>query len=629
MPDLSPDVDTRWSALRSRLLALILRPTARPVGWGVVVAISFIAAEVLIVHQLKRVAPDNAFGAIFLLGVLVVSAGWGFTLAVATSLASAGVYVYIHLEGSDSLAPALFVFLPVALLANLLAGQARLRAEEAEQRRREADLAATLARVMLRATDLSIALDDAGQRMAQVLGIPFARLRLGEVPAEPGTTAVALRDGDDLTGTLLVPGERNVSTTRRLRRMIPALEALLAAACEREQKLHAAQQEVEESHAKVSALAMQQTALRRVATLVARGADTATVYPAAVTELAWGLAAEHVTLLSYESDEHCSIVASHESRDDVQYFPIGEQFSLDGDSLAARVRRTGEPARIDDYSAIDGSIVKRLRPLGLRSGVGVPVIVDGQVRGALIIGSAQPEPMPPDTEARIGDFADLVTTAISNAETRAELTASRARIVTAADQARRRFERDLHDGAQQRIVSLGLELRTLQSTVPADTAELTDLREGLTHAVDGLGGLYTDLQELSRGLHPAILSKGGLSPAIKTLARRSAVPVLLDLEIDRRLPESVEVAAYYVVAETLTNATKHAKANEVTVRVVTRTCELYLSVSDDGVGGALSGGGSGLIGLKDRVEALSGRLRIASAAGEGTTVTATIPTGRD
>ncbi|CAN5165121.1 hypothetical protein BH09ACT8_BH09ACT8_09700 [soil metagenome] len=616
----------RWSATRSRFLTLLLRPTARPIGWGIVVAISFIAAEVVIVHQLKRVAPDNAFGAIFLLGVLVVSAGWGFGLAVATSIASAAVYVYIHLEGSDSLVPALFVFLPVALLANLLAGQARLRAEEAEQRRREADLSATLARVMLRAADLPKALDDAGRRMAQVFGLSFATLRLGEVPAEPGTTALALRDGEALTGTLLTPADLDASTARRLHRIIPALEALLAAACEREQKLRAAQREVEISHAQVSALAKQQTALRRVATLVARGANTGSVYPAAVAELADGLGAEHVTLLSYQPDDHCTVLATYEGRGDVQYFPVGERFSLDGDSLSARVRRTAKPARIDDYSVVGGPIVDRLRPLGLRSGVGAPVIVDGQIRGALIIGSTRPEPMPSDTETRISDFADLVATAISNAETRSELTASRARIVAASDQARRGFERDLHDGAQQRIVSLGLELRTLQSSVPP---ELDTLSDGLTRAVDGLGGLYTDLQELSRGLHPAILSKGGLAPAIKTLARRSSVPVRLELDIDRRLPESIEVAAYYVVAEALTNAAKYAEADEVSVHVAVRDCELYLSVGDDGVGGAVSGGGSGLIGLKDRVEALSGRLRITSPPGDGTTLIAIIPTGEN
>jgi signal transduction histidine kinase len=624
VPDASPTSGSRWSDLRSRSLALLLRPTARPVGWGIVVAIAFIVAEAIVVHQLKRVAPDNAFGAIFLLGVLVVSAGWGFGLAVATSLASAAVYVYIHLEGSDStLFPAIGVFLPVALLANLLAGQARLRAEEAEQRRREADLAATLARVMLRAGDLPRALDDAGRRMAQVLGLPFTRLRLGEAPAEVGTSTFALRDGEQVTGTLSAPAILDASSRRRLERMIPAVEALLAAACEREHKLRAAQHEVELSHAQVSALARQQTALRRVATLVARGADTTAVYPAAVVELAHGLAAQHVTLISYQGDERCTVLAAYEDRLGVGYFSVGESFSLEGDSIAVTVHRTGKAARIDDYVDADGPIVNRLRSMGLRSGAGVPVVVDGQVRGALIIGSALPEPMPADTEPRIGDFADLVATAISNAETRSELTASRARIVAASDQARRRFERDLHDGAQQRIVSLGLELRTLQSSIPAEDTALLD---GLTHAVDGLGGLYTDLQELSRGLHPAILSKGGLAPAIKTLARRSSVPVRLELDIDRRLPESVEVAAYYVVAEALTNTAKYADANEVDVRVTARSHELYLSVSDDGVGGAVAGTGSGLIGLKDRVEALLGRLRIASPPGGGTTLTATIPT---
>jgi signal transduction histidine kinase len=624
VPDLSPDVDSRWSAVWRRLLAVLLRPTARPLRWGVVVAIAFIAAEVLIVRQFMRIAPDNAFGAIFLLGVLVVSAGWGFGLAVATSLASTAVYVYIHVQQGDSFAPALVVFLPIALLANLLAGQARLRAEEAEQRRLEADLAATLARVMLRAADLPRALEDAGQRMAQVLGLPFATLHLGALTADAGASAIALQDDDARTGTLLVPTNLPAATQRRTARMIPALEALLAAACEREQKLRAAQREIETSHAQVTALAKQQTALRRVATLVARGADIAEVYPAAVTELAHGLDAEHVTLLSYESDDRCMVVAAYEGRVGVQYFPVGERFSLDGDSLTVQIRRTASPARIDDYGPVEGSIASRLRPVGLRSGVGGPVIVDGAVRGALIIGSAQPEPMPADTEARIGDFADLVATAISNTETRAELTASRARIVAAADQARRGFERDLHDGAQQRIVSLGLELRTLQSSIPADE---TGLRDGLTHAVDSLGGLYTDLQELSRGLHPAILSKGGLAPAIKTLARRSAVPVRLELDIDRRLPESVEVAAYYVVAEALTNAAKYAQASEVAVRVTTSASELHLAVGDDGIGGAVPGVGSGLIGLKDRVEALSGRLHVASPAGGGTVLTATIPTG--
>lgn len=493
--------------LRERLLSLLLRPTARPWGWGVATAVFFIAAEVVLVLQLKRVAPENAFGAVFLLGVIVVSAGWNFGLAVATSLVSALVYVYFHLEGSDSLAPAAFVFLPIALLTNLLVGQARLRAAEAEQRRREA-----------------------------------------------------------------------------------------------------------------SALAQQQTALRRVATLVARGAAPAAIYPVAVAELARGVGVDHVTLLRYEPDDSCVVLAALDNHR--PEYQTGERFSLDGDSVSARVRETGEPSRIDSYDGVAGTIPAHLRSLGLQSGVGAPVIVDGDVRGVLVVGTSSDTPLPAETAAHVGDFADLVATAIYNAENRAELTASRARIVAAADQARRRFERDLHDGAQQRIVSLGLQLRGIEATVPADQA---DIRGQLGNVIDGLSGLYTDLQELSRGIHPAILSKGGLGPAMKTLARRSSVPVELDLDVDRRLPESVEVAAYYVVAEALTNAAKHAQASVVTVSATANDDELHVVVSDDGLGGATSGGGSGLIGLKDRVEALSGHLDVASPLRGGTTMSVRIP----
>ena len=193
--------------------------------------------------------------------------------------------------------------------------------------------------------------------------------------------------------------------------------------------------------------------------------------------------------------------------------------------------------------------------------------------------------------------------------------------MAAGDQARRRFERDLHDGAQQRVVSLGLELREIEASIPAESQELCDR---LAHVVAGLAGVSADLQEISRGIHPAILSKGGLGPAIKTLARRSAVPVDLDLNVDRRLPESVEVAAYYVVAEALTNVAKHAQASAVTI-CATVEDKLRLVITDDGVGGAVAGGGSGLIGLKDRVEALAGGLDVSSPAGSGTTLVVTIP----
>jgi len=378
---------------------------------------------------------------------------------------------------------------------------------------------------------------------------------------------------------------------------------------------------VEASHAEVSALAEQQAALRRVATLVARGVDPAQVYPAAVAELSRGLGIDNVALLRYESGEALVLLAA---RDDtgLTRMPIGERIPLEGDNAAAKILDTGAPARVDSFDDAVGPAAERMRGLGIRSSVGAPIIINGVIWGALVIGSSRSEPLPTETEARISDFADLVATAISNAETRAELTASRARIVTAGDQARRRFERDLHDGAQQRIVSLGLELRAVEAAIPEAQQ---DLRDRLSNVVDGLVGVSTELQEISRGIHPAILSKGGLGPAIKTLARRSAVPVDLDLNVDRRLPESVEVAAYYVVAEALTNAAKHARASEVKVFAVTGDSELHLTISDDGIGGATAGAGSGLIGLKDRVEALAGRLGISSPAGSGTTLDVVIP----
>jgi len=498
-----------WQSLPNRVLAQVVRPTARPLGLGIVVAASFLVAEALAVLALKQIAPDNAFGAILLLGVLVVSAGWGFGLAIAMSLASAALYAYIHLEGRDSLAPALAVFLTLALLTNVLVEQARLRAAEAEQRRRQADV-----------------------------------------------------------------------------------------------------------------LAGQQAALRRVATLVARAADLQEVFSVAVHELALSLGVDHASLLRFESDENCVVLAALE-RPGRPGLTRGERLSLTGDSVSARIRKAGSPALIDDYHTATGPIASRLQGLGVRSGAGAPLIVDGVVRGALLVGSPAPQAFSQQLEAHIGDFADLISTAIANAETRAELTASRARIVAAADEARRGFERDLHDGAQQRIVSLSLELRAIEAAAEGDDG----LRGQLSDVVNGLAGLHSDLQELSRGMHPAVLSRGGLRPAIRALARRSTVPVELSVEVDHRLPESVEVAAYYVVAEALTNVAKHANADSVTVEIGLHDGLLQLSVTDDGVGGATAGGGSGLVGLRDRVDALSGELSVTSTTGAGTLVRASIPVG--
>jgi signal transduction histidine kinase len=236
--------------------------------------------------------------------------------------------------------------------------------------------------------------------------------------------------------------------------------------------------------------------------------------------------------------------------------------------------------------------------------------------------SIDERPLPRDTEERLARFTDLLATAIANAESRSELAASRARIVSAADDARRRIERNLHDGTQQRLVSLGLELRTAENAVPSDMAEvktqLSDVARGLAEALE-------DLQEIARGIHPAVLVKGGIEPAVRMLARRSAVPVELDLRADRRLPERVEVAAYYVVSEALTNAAKHAHATVVFVDVDADDARVKLSIRDDGRGGAAPDQGSGLVGLRDRVEALGGQIEISSPAGHGTSLSVSIP----
>ncbi|MCW2560718.1 MAG: domain S-box [Mycobacterium sp.] len=383
--------------------------------------------------------------------------------------------------------------------------------------------------------------------------------------------------------------------------------------------------ELQESRDELGVLAEQQAALRRVATLVARGTPPSEVFSAVADEMARCLHAANATVSRFD-DDTVTIVAVAALTPGFKRAPVvgARHTLLEGDNIATRVFHTGRPARLDglEFQNAPGWVAAWLRKTGLRSTVAVPIIVDGRVWGMAALGSLRSEPLPPDTEARMSDFADLVATAIANAATRAELIASRARIVAAADDGRRRLERDLHDGAQQRLVALGLQVRLAEASVPPG---LQALGEQLGDIVSGLTGVTTELQEISRGIHPSILSKGGIGPALKALARRSAVPVILELAIDRRLPDSVEVGAYYVVSEALTNAAKHARASHVAVCGQAKDDVLSLSISDDGIGGADFGNGSGLIGLRDRVEALGGRMRMASPAGGGTSLDVSIP----
>jgi signal transduction histidine kinase len=240
------------------------------------------------------------------------------------------------------------------------------------------------------------------------------------------------------------------------------------------------------------------------------------------------------------------------------------------------------------------------------------------------VASTTDEQPPPETEARLADFTELVAIAIANADAQAELTASRARIVAAGDQARQRFERDLHDGTQQRLVSLVLELRTAHAVVPPGLAELSaQLDRAVTAATD----LLDELREIARGIHPAILTQGGLTAALRALTRRCPVPVDLDMRVPQPLPAHVEASAYYIVAEALTNVAKHSRASAVTVAAVADTAGgvLRIAVSDDGVGGAHVGAGTGLVGVKDRVEAIGGRMLLDSPLGAGTNLRVELP----
>jgi PAS domain S-box-containing protein len=383
--------------------------------------------------------------------------------------------------------------------------------------------------------------------------------------------------------------------------------------------------ELQASRDELSVLAEQQAALRRVATLVARGTPPSEVFSVVADEMAGCLHAGNASVNSFENGM-VTVVAVAAVTPGIKRAPVvGERHSLsDGDNIATRVCHTGRPARLEgvEFQDAPGLVAGRLRKMGLRSTVGVPIIVDERVWGMAALGWLRSEPLPADTEARMSDFADLVATAIANAATRAELIASRARIVAAADEGRRRVERDLHDGAQQRLVALGLQLRLAEASVAPD---LQALGKQLGDIASGLTAVMADLQEISRGIHPAILSKGGIGPALKTLARRSAVPVTLELAIDRHLPDSVEVGAYYVVSEALANAAKHSRASHVAVLGQAKDDVLSLSIRDDGIGGADFSRGSGLIGLRDRVEALGGRLRMVSPTGSGTSLDATFP----
>ena len=378
--------------------------------------------------------------------------------------------------------------------------------------------------------------------------------------------------------------------------------------------------ELAASEERAHALAQEQAALRRVATLVAEGAAAEEVLSAVAKEVGDVLDMQIVTICRHEPDGFVVLRTVPE----LPGFPVGSRWPSDIPSLPRLIYQTGRPARIDDFTNATG-LNAAVRDAGVKAAVGVPIEVVGTAWGSICAVTTRSEPIPPDAEERLGRFCDLVATSISNTIMREELTASRARVIAAADDARRQIERDLHDGAQQRLVTLTVALRRAAANVPSGSAEL---RAEVNRLADGLITAVEELRELAQGIHPAELTEGGLSPALKALGRRSAIRVEFDIPFDDRLPGQVEVAAYYTVSEALTNASKHSDAKRVQVSLDLVDDVLRFSIRDDGIGGADASLGSGLTGLRDRIEALGGRLHVESPRGRGTSIEVEIPAGQ-
>ena len=366
-----------------------------------------------------------------------------------------------------------------------------------------------------------------------------------------------------------------------------------------------------DARAAVRRLADEQAALRRVATMVAREAPAADVLGAVAEEVKRLLDVGVSTLFRYEDDDTVTVVAA--SGDADALLPVGARFPLDGDSLVVRVRRSGEPVRIDDFAEVSGTIGAHTRKVGVRSGVGTPIIVEGRVWGGVVAVSRRPEPLPADAEARVAQFTDLAATAIANMEARTELAASRSRLVAAADDERRRVVRDLHDGAQQRLVHTVLTLNLARQAVERNEHARALLGEAAAQAQRATA----ELRELAHGILPSVLSHNGLRAAVDALASRLPLVVANDVPAGR-FPATVEATAYFVVAQALADIAEHTEARSATVTASGADDTLLVQVC--GIGERVRIDGRELVGLADRLDAVGGRLETT-----GTGVSAAIP----
>jgi signal transduction histidine kinase len=640
---------------------------------GLLVGAVLVAAISGLIQVLDEHVPVISLLVLYLLAVLPVALVWGSVAAVAVAVISAGAYVLLFLtpariraDDPQTLLP-LVVFLITAVVVGQLAARAQRQTRESARLMEEQTALRRVATLVAQASPPSKVFEAVTREVGMLCDADLARLERYEedgtvtgvaawsrVPVQlaVGTRfaleglsiAVQVRESggpvrvEGFTGAsgpiaeearqlrirssvgcpIVVAGHLWGVIAASTRSHVPFpvnTEAQIADFTE----LVVTTIENAQGRAEISELLENQAALRRVATLVARGAPTAEVVSEVGAEVGRVLGAAVTMIVRLDPDGLVTVVDSTGAHGD--RLAEGTRWKVEPPHVLATALATGKPATLEDISVIPGEFAAAIRSIGIRSAIGIPIVVGGRSWGALAIATRDAR-FPVGTEQRMAAFTELVAIAVADAESAAELAASRARVVAASDEARRKIERNLHDGAQQRLVTLGLELNLLQSSV---SPELDELRSGIRRISRELAEVLDELREMSRGIHPAILTEGGLGSALRALARRSTVPVELDLRTQARFREPVEVAAYYVVSEALTNMTKHADASYVTVLLEERYGSMWLEVQDDGVGGADPARGSGLVGIRDRVEALGGTFEVSSPVGEGTLVQVTLP----
>jgi PAS domain S-box-containing protein len=368
----------------------------------------------------------------------------------------------------------------------------------------------------------------------------------------------------------------------------------------------------------VAHLAQEQRALRRVATLVASEANPERVFSAVSEESARVLGMNAAAVFRYEGDDTATVVGRYDG-DNVGVFNVGERIFADEGTAIGRARDSGRPARIDSYANLDTDVAQTMSRIGYLSSVAAPIFVAGVPWGA--VGVAAKVPLPPDSEARLSGFCEIVSLAVASAQAREDLQTSRARLVKAGDEQRRKLERNLHDGAQQRLVALALQLRLAKAKAATNPEQVPDVLQGASEELDKA---LEELRELARGLHPAALTEQGLGPAVEALGARLPVTVKVKAPSER-LPDHIEATAYYIASEALTNIAKHADATRTDIVFALEADALRFEITDDGRGGADPAVGSGILGLRDRAEAIGGTLFVISPPGKGTLVTGSLP----